>query len=93
MLVFDDSLSAVDNHTDAQIRQALTARRESGTVILISHRLSTLAQADTILVLEKGRLVQRGSHRELVAVQGLYRRMTELQNGLRREWALEEEIQ
>jgi ATP-binding cassette subfamily B protein len=92
VLVFDDSLSAVDNHTDAQIRQALSARRESGTVILISHRLSTLAQADVILVLEKGRLVQQGSHRQLVAVDGLYRRMAELQNGLRREWALEGEI-
>jgi ATP-binding cassette subfamily B protein len=93
VLVFDDSLSAVDNHTDAQIRRALAARRESGTVILISHRLSTLAQADTILVLEKGRLVQQGSHRELVAAEGLYRRMAELQNGLRREWALEGEME
>jgi ABC-type multidrug transport system fused ATPase/permease subunit len=83
----------VDNHTDAQIRRALSARRESGTVILISHRLSTLAQADTILVLEKGRLVQQGSHRELVAAEGLYRRMAELQNGLRREWALEGEME
>jgi len=87
VLVFDDSLSAVDNHTDAQIRGALT--RREGTVILISHRLSTLAQADRILVLEKGRLVQQGSHRDLVAAEGLYRRMAELQNALQREWSLE----
>ena len=88
VLVFDDSLSAVDNHTDAQIRRALAHRSEHGTVILISHRLSTLAQADVILVLEKGRLVQQGSHRELVKTPGLYRRMAELQNALQREWSL-----
>jgi len=96
ILVFDDSLSAVDNHTDAQIRQALNNGRRSasggpgpgrGTVILISHRLSTLAQADRILVLEKGRLVQQGCHRDLVVAPGLYRRMAELQNAVRREWA------
>jgi len=100
VLVFDDSLSAVDNHTDAQIRRALRERSEEasghspgvarGTVILISHRLSTLAQAEVILVLEKGRLVQQGNHHELVAAEGLYRRMAELQNALKREWSLDQ---
>lgn len=96
VLVFDDSLSAVDNHTDAQIRRALQDRlktgsdRPSGTVLLISHRLSTLAQADVILVLEKGRLVQKGSHRELAGTEGLYRRMAELQNALQREWSMDQ---
>lgn len=89
VLVFDDSLSAVDNHTDAQIRRSLQDRSGSGTLILISHRLSTLAQADVILVLEKGRLVQQGSHRDLVRAEGLYRRMAELQNALQREWSLD----
>jgi len=84
VLVFDDSLSAVDNHTDALIRRSL---RPMSTVILISHRLSTLAEADLILVLEKGRLVQSGTERELVAVEGLYRRMAELQNALQHEGA------
>jgi len=55
-------------------------------VILISHRLSTLAQADVILVLEHGRLVQKGTHAELAAQPGLYRRMAELQNALQKEW-------
>jgi len=97
VLVFDDSLSAVDNHTDAQIRRSLRdlskngQGRSSGTIVLISHRLSTLAQADTILVLEKGRLVQQGNHQQLVRVEGLYRRMAELQNAIRREWSLEGE--
>jgi ATP-binding cassette subfamily B protein len=93
VLVFDDSLSAVDNHTDAAIRQSLAQRRAAGpstTVILISHRLSTLAQADVILVLEKGRLVQSGTHRSLSSVPGLYRTMAELQNALKAEWALGE---
>jgi ATP-binding cassette subfamily B protein len=86
VLIFDDSLSAVDNHTDAAIRQALLSRPDRGTVVLISHRLSTLSQADTILVLEAGRLVQQGTHRDLVAVPGLYLRMAELQNALQKEW-------
>ena len=90
VLVFDDSLSAVDNHTDAQIRDSLRNRQDpslaKGTVILISHRLSTLAQADLILVLEHGRLVQKGTHAELAAQPGLYRRMAELQNALQKEW-------
>jgi ATP-binding cassette subfamily B protein len=93
VLVFDDSLSAVDNHTDGAIRRSLADRRESGpstTVILISHRLSTLAQADVILVLDKGRLVQTGTHRSLSSVPGLYRKMAELQNALKAEWALGE---
>jgi ATP-binding cassette subfamily B protein len=95
VLVFDDSLSAVDNHTDAAIRRSLEERRTGGpatTVILISHRLSTLAQADVILVLEKGRLVQTGTHRSLSSVPGLYRRMAELQNALKAEWALEGDL-
>jgi len=90
VLIFDDSLSAVDNHTDAKIRQALVHRPHPGTVVLISHRLSTLAQADVILVLEHGRLVQQGSHRELAAAEGLYRRMAELQNALKTEWHLDQ---
>ena len=92
VLVFDDSLSAVDNHTDAQIRDSLRNRhnpsRPTGTVILISHRLSTLAQADVILVLEHGRLVQQGTHAHLAAQPGLYRRMAELQNTLQKEWLI-----
>jgi len=89
VLIFDDSLSAVDNHTDAAIRANMAKRQDRPTVVLISHRLSTLAHADTILVLEEGRLVQQGTHAQLVGVPGLYRRMAELQNTLRREWALE----
>lgn len=79
--IFDDSLSAVDAETDAAIREALL-KRDTGTTILISHRISTLRGADTILVLENGSIVQRGSHQELVAQEGLYRRICTIQNEL-----------
>ena len=79
--IFDDSLSAVDAETDAAIREALL-KRDTGTTILISHRISTLRGADMILVLEGGRIVQRGSHAELAAQEGLYRRICTIQNEL-----------
>lgn len=79
--IFDDSLSAVDAETDAAIREALL-KRDTGTTILISHRISTLRGADMILVLENGRIVQRGVHQELAAQEGLYRRICTIQNEL-----------
>ncbi|MBD5160530.1 MAG: ABC transporter ATP-binding protein [Oscillibacter sp.] len=79
--IFDDSLSAVDAETDAAIREALL-RRDTGTTILISHRISTLRGADTILVLENGSVIQRGTHQELAAQEGLYRRICTIQNEL-----------
>jgi len=79
--IFDDSLSAVDAETDAAIREALL-KRDTGTTILISHRISTLRGADHILVLENGRIVQRGTHQELAAQEGLYRRICAIQNEL-----------
>ena len=82
--IFDDSLSAVDAETDAAIREALL-KRDTGTTILISHRISTLRGADNILVLENGRIVQQGSHRELAAQEGLYRRICAIQNELDEE--------
>lgn len=79
--VFDDSLSAVDAETDASIRTAL-ANRNTGTTFLISHRISTLKQADIILVLEQGKILQQGTHAQLSAQKGLYRRICEIQNEL-----------
>lgn len=79
--IFDDSLSAVDAETDAAIRDAL-AKRDTGTTLLISHRISTLRGADMILVLENGRIVQHGTHQQLAAQPGLYRRICVIQNEL-----------
>jgi len=87
ILIFDDSLSAVDTETDAAIRKALKQRRRGITTFIISHRVSTLSEADRILVLENGRVAQQGTHEELVGVEGLYRRIWMIQN------ALEEEMQ
>ncbi len=79
IMIFDDSLSAVDSETDAKIRRALRERTGEATVILISHRTSTLMQADNILVLDRGRVVDIGRHDELIAREGLYRRIYDIQ--------------
>ncbi|MHC5004475.1 MAG: ABC transporter ATP-binding protein, partial [Planctomycetota bacterium] len=75
VLILDDALSAVDAETEELILEALRQRHGRHTTILIAHRLSTLAHADQILVLERGRVVQRGRHEELLAREGLYRRL------------------
>jgi len=80
ILILDDALSAVDTETESMILDALRARRGRHTSILIAHRLSTLMQADWILVLDRGRVIQAGTHENLLAVDGLYRRLWEIQN-------------
>ncbi len=79
VVVFDDSLSAVDSQTDFQIRQALKTQMKDATVILISHRITTLMGADQILVLNQGRVEELGSHQELIKKQGIYRQIYEIQ--------------
>jgi len=89
ILIFDDSLSAVDTETDAAIRKALKERRKGITTFIISHRITTLAEADLILVLDQGRLVQSGTHEELIRQPGLYQRIWALQSKLEEELANE----
>jgi ATP-binding cassette subfamily B protein len=79
VMIFDDSLSAVDTQTDAQIRKALKSHTSRSAVILISHRISTLMQADQILVLNDGAVEALGSHEELIKGQNTYRRVYDLQ--------------
>lgn len=87
IMIFDDSLSAVDAETDARIRQALKKNLQGSTVILISHRVTTLMQAECILVLDKGRIAEMGSHEELMEKGGIYRHIYDMQMTLPEEVA------
>ena len=82
IMVFDDSLSAVDTETDAKIRAELGKRFGTATVFLISHRITTLAKTDLILVLDSGRIVQQGTHAALIAEDGIYRKIYETQTAI-----------
>ena len=86
VLIFDDALSAVDTATERNILRSLRARQGSHTLVIVSHRLSAVQAADLILVMERGEVVQRGTHEELVDEDGLYADLHEKQ-------LLEEEIQ
>lgn len=81
ILILDEATSAVDTETEAQIQQAIDALAGTRTVIVIAHRLSTVMKADKILVLENGRIVEQGSHRELAAQNGLYSKLCRVQWG------------
>ncbi|MDW7660372.1 MAG: ABC transporter ATP-binding protein [Bacillota bacterium] len=79
ILIFDDSLSAVDTETDMKIRRELSKRNKDVTTLIISHRISTLSEADYIIVLNEGEIVQFGTHAELIENEGLYKRIWDLQ--------------
>ena len=80
IMIFDDSMSAVDTETDAKIREALRRHHGDGILFIISHRITTLCEADQILVLDHGKLVQHGTHSELMQQDGLYRRIADIQD-------------
>ena len=81
IMVFDDSLSAVDTETDAKVRRALEERFGSATVILISHRITTLSKADKVIVLDNGRIAEEGTPDELRVSGGIYNRIYDIQSG------------
>ena len=83
IMIFDDSLSAVDTQTDARIRQAISRKFGKASVILISHRITTLSAADKIIVLDRGRIVEEGTHEELKSGGGIYQKIYETQSGSR----------
>ena len=79
IMIFDDSLSAVDSQTDARIRKELAVKCKDATVILISHRITTLMGADNIMVLNCGRIEEMGTHQELLDKHGSYKEIYEIQ--------------
>jgi ATP-binding cassette subfamily B protein len=89
IVIFDDALSAVDTHTENSILDQIRRRKGQHTMIIIAHRLSTLMHADQIAVLEKGRIAQLGTHDQLVAQEGLYRRLWNIQGVLAEDLRME----
>ena len=81
ILVFDDSMSAVDTETDAKIRSTLESLFGHATIILISHSISTLSRADRILVLDHGHIVEQGCHEDLKEAGGIYQQICDIQSG------------
>ena len=86
ILIFDDSLSAVDTETDAQIRAALKKRSRDSTTLIISHRVVTLSQADLIFVMEDGKITEQGTHDQLIHSGGLYSKIFNIQSALEEEF-------
>jgi ATP-binding cassette subfamily B protein len=83
VLIFDDSLSAVDTKTDASIRDALKEFRSGVTTIIISHRVTTLMEADEIFVIKNGKVAEQGTHEELMSLQdGIYRKTFNIQSSV-----------
>ena len=79
VLVLDDPLSAVDAKTEAKILEAIERQQRERTVLLITHRVSAAARCDEIIVLDEGRIIERGTHAELASGGGLYARFAEEQ--------------
>ncbi|MBN2387835.1 MAG: ABC transporter ATP-binding protein [Anaerolineales bacterium] len=90
ILILDDSTSSVDTETEAEIRAALNRLMENRTTFIIAHRIQSVMNADLILVMDKGSIVQMGQHKDLVAQDGMYRQIFDIQTRIDTE--LEEEI-
>jgi ATP-binding cassette subfamily B protein len=90
ILILDDATSSVDTETDAAIRAALQELMRDRTTFIIAHRVQSLMDADVIIVMEEGRIVQQGSHADLVDQPGIYQRVFDLQARIEAE--LEKEI-
>jgi len=85
ILILDEATSSLDSESEALIRDGLRSLRRGRTTFVIAHRLSTIESADQILVMEEGQIVERGTHRELIALNGRYRQLYDKQYGLERD--------
>jgi ATP-binding cassette subfamily B protein len=89
ILILDDSTSAVDTDTEASIRTALEHLMQDRTTFIIAHRIQSVMDANLILVLDRGRIVQRGKHTELMEQEGIYRQIFDIQTRVEAELAEE----
>jgi ATP-binding cassette subfamily B protein len=79
MLVFDEATSALDSKTERALQEELTGLARNRTTLIIAHRLSTIVHADQILVMDHGRVVERGTHQQLISLDGVYTQMWQMQ--------------
>ncbi|MDD7725838.1 MAG: ATP-binding cassette domain-containing protein, partial [Bacteroidales bacterium] len=80
ILILDEATSALDTESEKLVQEALDQLLKDRTSIVVAHRLSTIRHADTILVFSEGKIVERGNHDELMALNGYYRKLNDLQN-------------
>ena len=80
ILILDEATSALDTESERLVQDALTNLMKNRTSLVIAHRLSTIQHADEILVMEKGEVIERGNHSELIAHNGVYKKLTDMQN-------------
>jgi ATP-binding cassette subfamily B protein len=91
ILILDDSTSSVDTETEAAIRGALQTLMKNRTTFIIAHRIQSVMNAKIILVLDKGQIVQHGTHEQLMQQEGIYRKIYDIQTRIETE--LEKEIE
>ena len=78
IVILDEATASVDPENERELQQAIAELTKNKTLLMIAHRLNTVREADQILVLENGRIVQRGKHQELIQQEGLYRQFVEI---------------
>ena len=81
ILVFDEATSSIDNHTELLIQKSMKDICSNRTAVIIAHRLSTVRNADTIIVIDRGGIVETGNHEELILNKGLYKKLWDIQTG------------
>ena len=80
ILILDEATSSLDTESERLVQDALSNVMSQRTSIVIAHRLSTIQHADEIVVLQKGQIIERGQHEELIALNGVYKKLTDLQS-------------